>query len=297
MSQSIEPRASQAPQLAKLGDFLRSRRMLLTPDRAGFASSRRRRAPGLRREEVAAVAGISADWYARIELGGGAVPSVQTLQAIARALQLDGTDTQYLFELAGLPIPRVERSPHRESLAAIEHAILTARETGCVAYDLYGSPLCWNELADGLFRWSSYSDAFSRNTIVAGLTNPYYREFFGRDFETVSRGVVGVFRRAYTTSEPPALARRVFEFASGYALFQQLWNEHSVSEDHGMPSGPFVRHVPELGTLALDGNDLMLVRRHDLIFRVVAPADDETRAKFPLLAKLGKASPFIDVGD
>ena len=68
MSQSIEPRASQAPQPAKLGDFLRSRRMLLKPDRAGYASGRRRRAPGLRREEVAAAAGISDQTRAKFPL-------------------------------------------------------------------------------------------------------------------------------------------------------------------------------------------------------------------------------------
>ncbi len=270
--------------------------MLLTPDRTGLPQARRRRAPGLRLEEVAALAGISADWYSRIELGTGAVPSVPTLQAIGRALQLGALDARYLFELAGLPVPPAEPTLIAEPLGALEHALLDLRETAGVVYDLFGSPRGWNAIADGMFRWSTYPDAFSRNGIVAGLTNPYYREFFGDDFDDVSRGIVGVFRRAYTTSDPPPLARRVYEFASQYPLFQAYWNEHSVSEEHTR-QGPLVRYVPEVGRLCIDFNDLTLLRARGLIIRLIAPHDEATRVKFAQLAKIGTPSRLLTADD
>lgn len=287
MGHSSDAREYASP-LAKLGLFLRGRRMLLTPGELD-PTSRRRRIKGLRREEVAMRAGISVDWYTRIELGTGVVPSVETLQAIATALEFGPLDTQYLFELTALPMPTIERPPHGASLTALEQTILLNERTAAVVYDWFGSPLCWNATADGLFRWSRFADPFDRNMIVAGLTDTYYREFFGDEFEAISRRVVGLFRRAYTTADPPPLARRVYGFAARHPFFRTMWNELNVAEDHA-PPGPFVRFVPEVGKLRLDASDLVPLHRRDLIFRVIAPHDAATRAKFPRIARLGTAS-------
>lgn len=286
---SASEAGGQETALVRLGEFLRSRRSQVTPDRSNVEPRRRRRTEGLRREEVAARAGISADWYARIEVGSGAVPSVPTLHAIARALELNPLDTRYAFELAGLPVPNVELHPETESLAALEHALLDLPNTAAMMTDLYGSPLCWNAVADGLFRWSTYPDAFSRNGIVAGLTNPYYQTFFGDDFEPVARRMIGLFRRAYTIAAPTPLARRIYEFGMAQPLFEKLWNENSVSDDLS-PPGPIVRTVVGIGELRLDVNDVVPVRRNNLIVRVLAPRDAESRARFALLAKIGRAS-------
>src|SRR5476651_2173598 len=84
----------------ELGDFLRSRRERLTPRSAGLAAGRRRRAPGLRREEVAELAGIGVDWYIRLEQGRSVTPSVTTVDALARALRLNKAEHAHLRMLA-----------------------------------------------------------------------------------------------------------------------------------------------------------------------------------------------------
>ena len=278
--------------LARLAEFLRARRRLLRPEDVGIDVTRRRRTPGLRRDDVAWLAGISVDWYTRIELGT-VLPSASTLQAIARALQLSEADTAYLLELANVAIPSKGAAPKDEPLAALQHLILSAQCTAVEVFDLYGSPVCWNREADALFKWSSYPDAFRRNSIVAGLQNPYYQEFFGDDFDVVARGILGLFRRVYTTSEPTPLARRIYEFASSYDYFKQIWNEHRVSERH-TPPGPVTRRMPAVGELKLDVADLSLLGRQDLIVRVIAPHDHETLAKFLSLKALGSAREFFD---
>src|SRR5271170_2392041 len=93
-----------------LGEYLRARRALVTPAEVGIAGSERRRVPGLKRAEVAMLAGISAEYYTRLEQGHDRHPSPQVLAAFARALRLDEPSTAHLFELAGAA-PRGRRRP------------------------------------------------------------------------------------------------------------------------------------------------------------------------------------------
>jgi transcriptional regulator with XRE-family HTH domain len=266
---------------------LRHRRQQLAPDAAATELRRKRRVDGLRREDVAYRAGISFDWYSRIELGKGAAPSATTLRSIARALELSVVDTRYIFELAGLPMRATDDARPAESLAAIEHVILELTNSAATLYDLYGSPLCWNAASDAISHWSTYPDAFSRNSIIIGLHSAYSRHVMGDEFDQVARGVVGVFRRAYTMAEePPPLARRIYEYASGQPLFRTYWNENSVAEGYTVP-GPVIRNIPPAGAFRLNVNDVVPVGRTDLFLRFLTPHDDETRDKFPRLLQLG----------
>jgi transcriptional regulator with XRE-family HTH domain len=83
--------------LQELGDFLRTRRARLAPEDVGFSRGSRRRAPGLRRAEVAQLAGASLDWYTWLEQGRPINPSIQVLESLARALQLDANEREHLF--------------------------------------------------------------------------------------------------------------------------------------------------------------------------------------------------------
>src|SRR4051795_8644945 len=97
-----------------LGGYLRARRALVTPEQAGLAAGSNRRVPGLRREEVAMLAGISADYYLRLERGRDKNPSSQVLAAVARVLQLHEVEQQYLLDLAGPSRPvRRRKRPER----------------------------------------------------------------------------------------------------------------------------------------------------------------------------------------
>src|SRR6201995_3821770 len=99
-----------------LGEYLRARRELVTPERAGLSSFGPRRVPGLRREEVAMLPGISPDYYLRLEQGRDRNPSVQVLESLARVLQLDETGTSYLLSLGREKPHRAVRRPRKETV-------------------------------------------------------------------------------------------------------------------------------------------------------------------------------------
>jgi transcriptional regulator with XRE-family HTH domain len=100
----------------RLGEFLQARRAQISPEEAGIAPYGRRRVPGLRREELAQLAGVSVDYYVRLEQGRAAHPSPEVLDAIARALQLDEVERAHMHQLA-TPSPARRRSPAPERVA------------------------------------------------------------------------------------------------------------------------------------------------------------------------------------
>lgn len=97
----------------QLGEFLKSRRHRLDPAALGLLAARRRRTPGLRREEVAERAGISCEWYVKLEQGRGASASAETVAALARALNLDASETAHLRRLANGNAPRCANAAKR----------------------------------------------------------------------------------------------------------------------------------------------------------------------------------------
>lgn len=279
--------------LEALGVFLRSRRERRLPEEAGIKTSAGRRTPGLRREEVAELAGISPSWYTRVELGTAGVPSRATIYAIVQALGLDQADAGYIFELAGLALPSSARPPDIALSSSFDHVVLNLNGAATIVFDWYATPYGWNAVADGVFHWSRRENAFERNLIVSGLTDPHYRNLCGSDaeYEKVAAGVIGMFRRKYTASEPTLLARRIFEFGMTNSLFRSIWNASHVAETFTVP-GLVVRHVPEFGELRFDVTDLVPVGRQDTFLRVLVPVDPETRAALPRLEAQGTAQQF-----
>jgi transcriptional regulator with XRE-family HTH domain len=140
----------------ELGDFLRSRRQKLTPKVVGLPVGRRRRTPGLRREEVAELAGIGVDWYVRLEQGRSVSPSAATIDALARALRLTKAEHRHLTELT----QNADRRPFvRETVPpairrAVEQLNLPAYVTGR-RWDI----LAWNAAAEEIFAFSRLAEA------------------------------------------------------------------------------------------------------------------------------------------
>src|SRR5580704_17771162 len=154
---------SPALNLEGLGDFVRSRRAALRPEQLGLPRMPRRKTPGLRREEVADLAGISIDWYTRIELAKAGVPSRATLYAVASALQMNDVETRYVFELAGLLAPHHDQPKRLELPPASKHLITTLRDASVTVFDRYLTPHWWNATSDAIFRWNAHGDEFHRN--------------------------------------------------------------------------------------------------------------------------------------
>src|SRR5579863_6096659 len=133
----------------ELAAFLRARRARLSPRQVGLPEAGtpgRRRTPGLRRQEVAQLAGMSVDYYIRLEQGRGPHPSRQVLSALARALMLTADERDYLFRMAGQS-PPPPPAPSREITPGIRHLLDSLPETPAYVVDAAYNVLAWNKLA------------------------------------------------------------------------------------------------------------------------------------------------------
>jgi transcriptional regulator with XRE-family HTH domain len=137
---------------SQLGDFLRMRRSQLRPEEAGVPTyGERRRVPGLRREELALLAGVSASSYARLEQGHSLGASPEVLDAIARALQLDESECRHLYDLARRTKPRSGRRPAPERVTEATAQLLEALGDVPIVIGRRSDVLAWNRLGHALF--------------------------------------------------------------------------------------------------------------------------------------------------
>ena len=226
-----------------LGAYLRARRDLVTPERAGIPAGPNRRVAGLRREEVAMLAGISADYYLRLERGRDRHPSAQVLDALARVLHLDEVERQYLLELTTpsrrpRPRRRPERVPERlhHLLAAVD---VPAFVEGRVFDVLAANPLALAfspRLRPGLNRMRSL------------LLDPEEREF-RMDWEAATAAFVGLLRRSIgEDTDDPRVAELVGELSLASARFRTLWARHDVCR---LVGGTIAVNHPVVGDMRL----------------------------------------------
>jgi transcriptional regulator with XRE-family HTH domain len=234
---------TQAP-ANELGDFLRSRRERLRPEALGLPAHRRR-TPGLRREEVAALAGIGIDWYVRLEQGRCVRPSRTTIDALARALRLDAVEHDHLRALTRTPdrtaFVRETVPPHL--VALIDELRQPAYVLGR-RWDL----LAWNRAADQLFAFSRLADA-DRNILLYLLTHPGARRMFGAGWAEYARFAVAQFRAAYDLwAGDPAFDALFARLRAGCPEFAAWWKGHDIRRPR---AGLKVLHHPTHGKLRL----------------------------------------------
>ncbi|MFE1250191.1 helix-turn-helix transcriptional regulator [Streptomyces sp. NPDC058735] len=208
-----------------LGGFLRARRARLRPGDVGIPASSRRRVPGLRREEVAALAGVSSDYYTRLEQGREKHPSRQILEAVGRALHLDGETMVHLHRLAGPATRRTRRAPRVERVAPQLRRLL---DTWCDTPAFVVSPvldiLARNRLASVLYADFTHSDNLVRMTFL----DPVARRFH-RDWDRAAESTVATLRHAVGIDpEDPRLSEVVGELSLKSADFSTLWARHDV---------------------------------------------------------------------
>ncbi|GAA2320927.1 helix-turn-helix transcriptional regulator [Streptomyces kunmingensis] len=238
-------------QRAELSEFLRTRRARLQPEDVGIASmGRHRRVPGLRREELAQLAGVSVAYYTRLEQGNGRNVSAEVLDAIARALRLSETEHAHLTHLAKPKQQRKRhRAPRRQQARVALQQLVDSME-GVPAY--IGGPrsdiLAWNRMAAALFGDWGAMPAGERNWARLTFLNPDYRELF-RDWEQKASDMVS-YLRLYAGQHPddPELSALVGELSVKSEEFRKLWATHDVKEKgHGVKR---MRH-PLVGELTL----------------------------------------------
>ncbi|MEU8636070.1 helix-turn-helix transcriptional regulator [Amycolatopsis sp. NPDC048633] len=260
-----------------LGDHLRARRELLTPAQAGLPVAGVRRVPGLRREEVAMLAGISADYYLRLEQGRDRNPSRSVLESLARVLQLDDDTTAYLIGLAD-PKPRRARRRRKETVPPSMVKFLAALSLPAFVEGRYLDVLAANPLAAAI----SPRLVPGANRLRDVFLDPAERELFP-DWELATRGLVAGFRQSVgTETDDPRFIELVGELSLASPRFRELWARHDVANRRGAT----VRFDhPLVGELVLNREKLLVSEAPGLVLAVYHPDPGTDAAdKLALLA-------------
>jgi transcriptional regulator with XRE-family HTH domain len=249
--------------MTEFGKFLRARRGDVRPEDVGLpAGTGTRRTPGLRREELAALAGVSIDYYVRLERGKETHPSPSVVEALASALRLDQEETGFLQELAAragrraseprpLPSRRV-RPTARQLLETLRPnpAYVVSRTNDVLAANPGGLRLLY-----GIADWPERQ----RNTIRYVFLHSAARELWV-DWERKAKGAVAQLRAiAGTEPDAPDLAALVGELIVKSADFNRLWERYEV---HTIGEGEKTLRHPEVGTMTLSHEGLSLGRAH-----------------------------------
>jgi transcriptional regulator with XRE-family HTH domain len=264
----------------ELAAFLRARRARVSPRDAGLPEVGRRRTPGLRRQEVAQLAGISIDYYIRLEQARGPQPSRQVLSALARALMLSGDERDYLFRMAGVAPPQPVR-PSREITPGIRHLLDSMPATPAYVVDAAYNVLAWNPLAihfigklaehadRNLIRWT-----FRRSSADVVWDDEHFLRF--------TRSAVAGLRANYARYRgDPGIDGLVGEMLALSPRFAAMWDEYEVEV-----RGPMLKHVnhPQAGPLEFECQVLHIAETGQRIIVYCAAPGSPTESAFIQLA-------------
>ncbi|MGF0316540.1 helix-turn-helix transcriptional regulator [Nocardia fluminea] len=241
--------AASAPRREELRDFLRARRARIGPGDVGLPVVGRRRTPGLRREEVAMLAGVGVSWYTWLEQGREITVSGEVLDAVAGVLRLSVAERAHLYVLAGLN-PPVARGSEVEVSAEIRALIDGWVRGPAVVRDRYWNILAFNVLAGRVF---GCDDGEPHNCLVSFFTSPRYRGVPDL-WADAAPGVVAAYRAdAALLPHDGEFQRVATELAATVPEFAELWQRHDVGAP--LQAVNALRH-PEAGDLYFDATTL-----------------------------------------
>lgn len=266
--------------LVTLGEFLRSCRSRVVPDEVGMPRTGRRRVPGLRREELAQLAGMSVDYYTRLEQGRSRTASHAVLDALAAALRLDGTERAHLFDLASGHRPRAEAADRvlqrvntttRRVLSALDSAYSPAFVLG-----RYTDVLAGNRLAAALITDFAALPPRDRNQARFVFLDPYARELYG-EWDEVAADTAAMLRmEAGRRPDDPVLGALVSELTAHSPEFRALWADQRVIE---RADGTKAYHHPVVGDLTVAYQAMVLAGQDDqtlFVYTTQPGSRDET---------------------
>jgi transcriptional regulator with XRE-family HTH domain len=279
--------ASSPSRRDELRAFLRSRRARLSPADVGLPDTGgARRTPGLRREELAVLAGVGVSWYTWLEQGRDINPSPDVLDALARALRLDPTERRTLFALARTELPLADDVPGTDPAAAdgdIAQLIALADSLHPNPAYLLGPMtriLAWNRAASVVLGSPDHLPADRRHLLWWLLVEPGPGGITPQRAAT-ARNTVGRFRAEYARhAGEPEYERFLAGIREHSPQFREWWDEHEVIETQ---RGTKVIEHPQLGTLRLHHAQTVPTGQPELRMAVYAPADEATRATLATL--------------
>jgi transcriptional regulator with XRE-family HTH domain len=262
-----------------LASFLRAPRALVKPADVGLPDGDRRRVEGLRREEVAMLAGISAEYYLRLEQGRDHQPSDQVLEGLARALQLDDDAGTYLRQLAR-PQPRRHLSPVPDHCEPAVQALIDGwPATAAFVANRNLTILACNSVARALSRFFMPGE----NIMRAAFLEPELRTLY-RDWETFTARIVP-FLRAVLGAEPPEqeLVELIDELSVASERFRTLWARHDVKHRSNGPAGFY---HPKVGPLDLQYTILHLPDQRQILVAYYAEPGSPSENSLRMLPSL-----------
>lgn len=271
-----------------MATFLRTRRARLRPADVGLPAAGQRRTPGLRRQEVAQLAGISVDYYIRLEQARGPRPSRQVLVALSRALMLTADEREYLFRLSGEGPPPAAL-PIREVSAGIRSLLDGLPDTPAYVVDAKYDILAWNEAATHFIGDLSGFAPADRNMIrwMFARPGPSPLPWPDPDAERFARSTVAELRAAYARyPADESLASLVTELLGTSPAFAQMWAAYEVESRH-----PLVKRFvhPALGALEYECQILHISDTGQRLIVYCAAPGSATQAAFRRLADLRPA--------
>ncbi|GAA3959067.1 helix-turn-helix transcriptional regulator [Streptomyces marokkonensis] len=269
----------------ELADFLRSRRDRVRPQDVGLTPGPRRRTPGLRREEVVQLAGMSADYYIRLEQARGPQPSASMLAALARALRLSADERDHLYVLAGHP-PPAARTGTGHVGPGLLHLLDQLPHTPAQVLSDLGDVLAQNTIAEALFGGVCTVSEHGRNVVWRWFTSPVVRAAYPpKEHHHYSRLHVADLRAAVTRRGTDAEATRLLErLRTASEEFRELWELHEVAVR---------RHTrmrilhDELGAIDLDCQVLLAPEGDHRLALHTPPPGSDTAGRLALLQVIG----------
>jgi len=247
-----------------LGDYLRARRQQVRPEDVGLVPGARRRVEGLRREELAMLAGISAEYYLRLEVGRDKNPSAQVIEALAQALRLDIKANRYLHQLANPVISRWDQSVLDAVVEGLDQLIDELPFPAIVA-SRYQDVLAANPIAQAL----SPGFAPGQNFLRWRLLDPVARELYVDWEDATDAAVSGLRELAGAVPDDPRMQTLISELSSASPRFRESWERANV----GYRLGTMHLRHPRVGDLYLCRNQLIVphvahaLGQHLLIYR------------------------------
>ena len=281
---------SNTSQRVQLSDFLKSCRARTAPASVGLTPAQRRRSKGLRREDVAALAGLSATWYTWLEQGRDVHPSERVLERLSGALGLSSAERDYLFMLTQgrpPPLPPVKGDADDEVRPAVRRMIATLNVPALV-YTRRWDVLAWNEMWTRCFEDFESRPAGGRNLMKILLTEPEFQ----RDpveYERIARSVLAKARLDYSQSaNDPEFDRLIEELTAECPMFRQLWRDSEITN---CSEGIYSESYPRLGEIAFEHTSYTIEGAPHLRLLVFVPADEQSSEIMLRLIRQDPAAP------
>ncbi len=269
-----------------LADFLRTRRMRLSPEQVGLISSGRRRTPGLRREEVAQLANVGVSWYTLLEQGRTIHPSSQVLLSIADALQLTSDERQHLFLLADQQRLVNTHDSHEQVSPALRRVLDALNPIPAHIIDHRWNYLAWNTAAKQVFLLSkSLMPPYEYNAVWNIFVNPMSR-IYNPEWEQVAQRVLAEFRAdSARFADDEWFKRLIADLQRASPEFRAWWPRHDV---RGRADARKDIEHPLVGRLMFEHTTLQVPTMPDLKVMIYTPLPEtDTLAKLQQLMDQG----------